>query len=652
MKLLYLWVFDHWLFRCREFNFCDEYHFSFNYEIKCLECNRNYAYPSKFYKSANVELISYIIGDNGNGKTTLLNLLMELLSYKGGIALGDGEHYLKFIYVLQEEASCKICIYSTLDKIEIKAQKDIILKNCRDNIITKMECNEGGFFACQEMKDTAIIFHSNVFDRNRYNKPNGLYGVEDISFNGLLWKDFEYRTTNLKSDAKTQLRVFLDSEMIRQIKFISENVDKELEEWIPFPLPQKLYICFKDEYDMLSSVYLYDNPAVHIDNENTFYEYDKEMGINIINLKSLRKIASHISRDIIKKYDSLYKQSSVEFQYLLNKGILMSYLRLIFPETVGMGTSKQFQNLILGLRKFMRSSNFDLCVEFIEKLIEIVDIDPNELSSAVVKINDFARNMGDHGIKSQFSTFYFLASCNEKSMTDFYMLFRATTFGADYLSFQWDGLSSGEYNLLNMYSRIYSLCNKVKDQKAIILMIDEADLSYHPKWQQKFMKSLVSFLNKFYSKQHIQIIVATHSPIMLSDALMGNVVFLNRESGKDLENTFGANIYDLYRDGMFLEKDGLGIIGTYAADKIRDVMKKLDDWKEGEILEDLEEIKNLIACIGEPIIKRIMQNKFEVKEQNVKGKDKHTMMVSAMIEKLNELQPEELAEVMERIQKK
>lgn len=651
-------VFNHRLFGEQEFNFSGQYHFEFktekseNNENKCLECRLNHEYPSKLYNSDNVELISYIIGDNGDGKTTLLELLMEILPYEGGISAGNGKNYLKYICVLKEERNSNIYIYSTLDKIEIKASKDIAIKNCRDNIIRRMRCNDRGFFACHEMEDTAVIFHSNVFDRNRYNDQKVFSGVEDISFNGLLYKDFDYRTTNQEKGTEVQLRIFLDSEMIRQITFISEFSGSDLQEWIPFSLPQRLYIYFKEEHDVLDSIYQYDKSEVDIENENIIYEYDRDIELNIKDIKQLRKVLAHICRDIIKRYDKLYKKSSKEFQYRLYKGILMSYIRFMFPDSVGEGTTRKFQRLITSLRNFMREFYFDSNVEFIEKLMEIADIRTDKLKNAVVKINDFARNMGKYGIKSQNFKFFFLTKSNHKAIIDFYRLFQATAFGAEYLTFRWEGLSSGEYNLLNMYSRIYSLRDKVRDKESIILLLDEADLSYHPKWQQKFMKSLVSFLNGFYKRQHIQIIVATHSPIMLSDALKGNVVFLNSQAGKDLENTFGANIYDLYRDGMFLDKDDMGIIGAYALDKMRYAMDKLNDWEKGQSLDDLEEIKRLIACIGEPIIKRIMQNRLEVIEQDMEGNDTNHTKISALIETLNELQPEQLAEVMERVQRK
>ena len=146
MKVLYLWVLNHRLFNNQEFNFCDQYHFKFNYETKCLECLLNNKYPSELYNSNNVELISYIIGDNGEGKTTLLNLLMRILPYDGGIGIGDGINYLKYIYALKEESSNNIYIYSTYDKIEIKTPNNLVIMNCRNNTITKMQYNSRHFF--------------------------------------------------------------------------------------------------------------------------------------------------------------------------------------------------------------------------------------------------------------------------------------------------------------------------------------------------------------------------------------------------------------------------------------------------------------------------------------------------------------------------
>lgn len=156
--------------------------------------------------------------------------------------------------------------------------------------------------------------------------------------------------------------------MMRQIKFISENSDGRLKEWISFPLPQKLYIHFKDGSEVLDSIYRYDKSAIEIDCESTFYEYDRDKEVNISDLDSLRKVLAHICRDIMKQYDKLYKESPIEFQYLLYRGILMSCLKLIFPETVGMGTTKQYQKIITNLREFMRNFNFVSNVGFIEKI--------------------------------------------------------------------------------------------------------------------------------------------------------------------------------------------------------------------------------------------------------------------------------------------
>lgn len=662
MKILYLWVEDWGIFKDREFNFSDEYHFLFQHENGngCLKCSRKDIYAPRLYYTENVELISYIIGDNGEGKTSLLNILMTILPYKGGISFASEESYSKVIYVLKEDESNGIYIYTTLKEIKLDAGKGIDIKNWGNYAALRMPVDKRNTFSCQEMKHTGIIFHSNILDRNRYNFGNmeaSFPGVQDVSFNGLLRSDADYRTTDFEFNAKTELRAFFDADMVRQIKFMTENNDNGLDEWMPFPWPQMLLLHFKDESSILGSVYQYDNSKIDIEDEDKYYKYDEDIDFRKIEenkLDSLRKITAHIYKDVVARYNKLCADSPWNFRSALYRGILMSHLRMLFPEAVGIGTTRQFGELIFSLRNFMRKSNVGSCNEFVEKFIVVADIDSDRFKKAVVKMNDFAANTDQHGIGGRLYNFYICTRLNNKPntefITEFYRNYCITSFGAEYISFLWSGLSSGEYNMLSMYSRLYSVCEKMKGYNAIILIIDEADLSYHPRWQQNYLKSLLNFLNRFYAKKHIQIIIATHSPIMLSDAIKGNVIFLKGET--TLGNTFGANIYDLYREGMFLETSELGIVGAYAAGKIKNVLKMLESGGKGEISDNLHEIENFIACIGEPIVRRVMQDKLSAVKQKIKENDKRDEDVALLINRLNELPPEKFNKVMEGIYKR
>lgn len=637
MQLLYLWIQKSRLFCNRGFNFSGEYDFKFNSEEKSLGCTYNDKYPSKLYNSENVELISYIVGENGNGKTTLLEMLMEILPYDCGICCSSD---LKCIYALKDGTGNDIYVYTTLDGIKIEPGKGVKIKNCEGSTITKLKVSRG-FFVCEEMNKTSVIFHSNVFNRDRYNFQNRFSGVEDISFNGFLKSAYEYRTTDIGQGVKSELRYFLDRDMMCQISFISEGSKCLPRRGIPFSLPQGLKVRFEGEGNILGHIYKY----AEMEDETA-----KETDLDL-----LRKKAAQKCNCIVGKYDSLFNDSDFWLQDKINKGILMSRIRVVFPETVGMGTHKEFEKLISSLDEFLEGDyRYGNSLEYIERFIDIVNGESEKLKDAVRVLYKLVQDSNLFKANKAEDGFYIV---NKKEfMKEFYDSYRKTAFGSDYVSFQWEGLSSGEYNMLSMYSRIFSLNDDLQMADSLIFLIDEADMSYHPRWQQDYVYNLVHFLNQSYKGKHIQLIIATHSPIMLSDALKENVIFLfeENEDKKKSENTFGANIYDLYRKGMFLNESGLGVIGKYASDKIEKVIQMIKSWEENlkaDDLKNMEEVDKFIDHIGESVINRILRKKFDRivnKSKEITKQDK----LSPLIEELKKLNSEELNRVFREVEKK
>lgn len=663
MKLLYLWVEDYHIFHHREFTFCGEYQFHYDEKKNLLSVRKNDNYPSKFYNSGNVQAISYIVGDNGMGKTTLLNLLMQILPFTREYFLLKNQIPYNCIYALEYGAE-GIYIYKTLERLELDLQEQVKIRNGKRTYIDNTRYWEREFPLFNEIRNISVVFHSNIFDRNRYNLWNNYSAVEDISFNGLLIREFDYRRTDLKNGTKSQLRIYLDADMMRQITFITENNGDGYKAWIPFPLPQRLYLYFTEEDRMLSDIYQYDQSALSQERTNLIYQYKEDITpeeMNQYNLDELREISAHICNDILRQYQKLVAYQANIFLNQLNKGILMSCIRLAYPETVGQGTHKQFIRLITNLRAFMREGNFGTSLAFTQRFLEIVNKESDRVCEAVNRLNE----MASAGIQEEQWNFYLSVRDHEEFLVEFYRNYGITAFGADYLTFQWEGLSSGEYNLISLFSRLYDLKNRGKFKKAedVMVLLDEADLSYHPHWQQKYIDSLVKFLNQCYSDKNIQIIVATHSPIMLSDALKENVVFLYQTEKELKENTFAANIYDLYREGMFLEKCSFGIIGIYAKNKIQEIVHRLEYWEENikhiqqEELTEMEEMKKLVDCIGEPVIRKIIRQRIDMLEVKIKRdrkgeSDQAEESVLAMIEELKKLDPEQLEQVIEGVKNK
>lgn len=116
--------------------------------------------------------------------------------------------------------------------------------------------------------------------------------------------------------------------------------------------------------------------------------------------------------------------------------------------------------------------------------------------------------------------------------------------------FDINGLSSGEKQL---FLRILSI--KMLEPENSIILIDEPELSLHPKWQQKIIE-----VYKRIGKNN-QIITATHSPHILGSVPNENIFILSKNEdgkiifikGRELENSYGQPVDRILEDIMGME---------------------------------------------------------------------------------------------------
>ncbi|MCY1662734.1 AAA family ATPase [Chryseobacterium sp. SL1] len=197
-------------------------------------------------------------------------------------------------------------------------------------------------------------------------------------------------------------------------------------------------------------------------------------------------------------------------------------------------------------------------------------------------------------------------------------------------------LSSGEKSLLNLFSSIYSTFSnsylKYADEKIdinnqftnynqkierIILLLDEADLGFHPQWKKKYIKTITDFFPEMFKEingfQSLQIIFTTHDSLSLSDIPNENIIYL-KKNGYDTKilsehekpkKSFGANITDLLADSFFIDD---GLIGDFAKEKIEDVIKYLNNFESSKM--DKRIARKIINIIDEPILKYKLQDMF------------------------------------------
>lgn len=144
-------------------------------------------------------------------------------------------------------------------------------------------------------------------------------------------------------------------------------------------------------------------------------------------------------------------------------------------------------------------------------------------------------------------------------------------------------MSSGERQMLYSFSYIlYHLMNIqsiVNDEyripyQHINLIFDEAELYYHPEYQQEFLDMLLKCLtwckNKGKELKSIHILISTHSPFLLSDILIENTLYLKEgmPDQYDKPQTFGANLYDLMKSSFFLSKNAMGAVSSKKLSKL------------------------------------------------------------------------------------
>ncbi len=155
--------------------------------------------------------------------------------------------------------------------------------------------------------------------------------------------------------------------------------------------------------------------------------------------------------------------------------------------------------------------------------------------------------------------------------------------------FKWHALSSGEYSFLNLFGRVFE-CSLNNLESNILLIFDEVDLGLHPEWQRRWVSTVLPIISDIFKDRYIQVIITTHSPIMLSDVFSENVIKLRKDrfgNRKEISDktvfTFGQNIHTIFKDTFFLDS----IKGKFAVDKINEVLvvlrKMIDCQKDNYI---------------------------------------------------------------------
>lgn len=193
-----------------------------------------------------------------------------------------------------------------------------------------------------------------------------------------------------------------------------------------------------------------------------------------------------------------------------------------------------------------------------------------------------------------------------------------------FFDFSFRNMSSGEesfllaFNLLSYALVSLPIGKGFEELKDVVIFLDEIENNLNPEWQQALIQYLTDYfqkeINQIYIHSGIQLkihfVIATHSPVLLSDIPKNHVIFMNDSVQTDTleqEETFGANIHTLLSDSFFMQD---GLMGKFAKEKINEVIDNLQDEKKSL---SQKEIKHIISIIGEPYLQLKLEQMYNEK---------------------------------------
>jgi hypothetical protein len=406
-------------------------------------------------------------------------------------------------------------------------------------------------------KNLKYIFKDNIFNIQKILMIPKAYLNQSIFFENPLNKLRIYNTNKLENNSKIsncerKIYNLLEKEFKKMIEEKSDK--KEIAKNIMYLIIIDKY--FDELYGKLnnSSFIKYVNKKFDEYIMSTFKKYNT-------GFKKIQECLKMLKDDELKKIYSIEEkdESVINFATMQYKNFIKKY-------------NEKYDNLLKIIGILLNSDNVE------------IDIEKTGYSTGSIKHLEYI--LGINIKKDKFDFLNSLISESKELLEIF--------------SFKYNGISSGEQALLDIYAEFYNISEDIKTDSIVIFM-DEPELYFHPEWQRELIYRFIEFFNRDFPDKKIQIIFSSNSPYVLSDLPPDNVVML----GENMLNssTFANNIHTILKENYFLNST----IGKFANSKIEKILKNINSQNtENKKIcskNNYKEDKMIIDIIGEPLLR-------------------------------------------------
>ena len=539
------------LFKNQIFNFSDEYKVDFNFEANELKVDKNPDYIENFYGES-IYNISPIIGINGTGKTTVLNIISY---YSPDKFEHDPDNQYFFLFELGKRE----------DKVRFKiSSTNLSVKNLPAGG-TFYRKQDGSFDCDSEYYEG----DKNILYVNLQSKGGGTIGYRTaLNPKGLVMFINSYFWLSDREIISSALSCSLEIEYYG-LKDYSDSIPRGINA-IGFLIYKSIHNIFDEEYEFIKkclSEPLLDECEKYLKEDVSDYE---DSGFNL-----LLDIVKELNQNEVKEEENKLKDETRK----VKKDYVESIIDIvnIFREIRENGSLIDNKSSSILLKY---SNNRRLFEDLNNRLVQYI------------KSKELMRNLC-YRLNENFNNYYLL-----KENPDYHM----STGEGNLIE-----IFSQLYTYLSMHE---------ESSEDIILLVDELESGMHLEWSRRLIQILIDNLSEILEDEEkgrkIQLIFTTHSPYMLSDIKPGNVIMIekNQETGysegKVLQNTFAKNIQEIMKENLIDN-----IYGDFALAKINSMIESLNEKEEHEGNE--EELLKEIHLISEPILRNKLLDMYDKK---------------------------------------